>query len=406
MALEVGPPAHGGFCVARHEGRVVFVRHALPGERVLARVTEDRGGSYCRADAVEILAASPDRVEQPCPHARPGRCGGCDWQHATPDAQRRIKRQVVLEQFARIAHVEAGTLLGAVEALPGGMLGWRTRMQFAVDGQGRPGLHKSRSTEVEVLDACPLTLPGLDAAVLGRSWPGFAAIEVAVGDDGRPAVLGHRPAPPGRDRRRRRAPHRVEQLAGPARLDHRLEGHRLAGSAAGFWQVHPHALATFAAAVLDGLRPRPGETVLELFAGAGAMTVALADAVGPSGRVLGLEGSSVAVADARTNLADIPWAEVRAATVDAASVAKCRVAPDLVVLDPPRTGAGRAITEAMMGLAPRAIGYVACDPAALARDVRAALDGGWRLASLRAFDAFPMTAHVECVAVLMPPGAP
>jgi tRNA/tmRNA/rRNA uracil-C5-methylase (TrmA/RlmC/RlmD family) len=282
------------------------------------------------------------------------------------------------------------------------MLGWRTRMQFAVDGRGRAGLHRHRSTDIEVLDRCPLTAPGLDAVVLGRRWRGFAAVEVAVGDDGELAVLGHQPAPPGRDRRRRRGAARVDLVAGPAALEHRLGPHRLTGSAAGFWQVHPAALATFAGAVTDGLRPRAGETVLELYAGAGAMTVALADAVGESGRVVALEGDPAAVADGRLNLRGVPWAEIREAAVDATAVAGSGIRPDLVVLDPPRTGAGRAVTEALLRLGPRAVGYVACDPAALARDVRTAVDRGWRLTSLRAFDAFPMTAHVECVAVLAP----
>jgi tRNA/tmRNA/rRNA uracil-C5-methylase (TrmA/RlmC/RlmD family) len=236
--------------------------------------------------------------------------------------------------------------------------------------------------------------------VLHRRWPGFDAVEVAVGDAGPPAVLGHRPAPPGRDRRRRRRPHRVERLEGPAALEHTLGRHRLSASAAGFWQVHPAALTTFAAALVDELRPRPGDTVLELYAGAGALTAALADAVGESGRIVALEGSRAAVADAERNLLGLPWAQVRHAAVDAAAVAGCGIAPDLAVLDPPRTGAGRAVTEALLALRPRSVGYVACDPAALARDVAVAAESGWRLASLRAFDAFPMTAHVECVAVL------
>jgi tRNA/tmRNA/rRNA uracil-C5-methylase (TrmA/RlmC/RlmD family) len=402
LELDVGAAAAGGSCVARHEGRVVFVRHALPGERVLARVTEDRGGSYLRADAVHVVLASPDRVPEPCPHARPGRCGGCDWQHATPEAQRRLKRSVIVDQFARIAHLEVGSLLSAVEPLPGGMLGWRTRTQFAVDQRGRPGLHKHRSAEIELLDACPLTVPGLDAVVLGRRWPGFGSVEVAAGEEATPAVLGHRAAPRGRDRRRRRAPQRAEQLAGPDRLEHRVAGRRLLVSAAGFWQVHPHALEAFTAAVLDGLRPQPGETVLELYAGAGALTVALAEAVGATGRIVGLEGGRDAVADAGANLREQPWAEVRHAAVDAGTVAGCGLRPDLVVLDPPRTGAGPAVLTAIDALGPRAVGYVACDPAPLARDVRAALDHGWTLAALRAFDAFPMTAHVECFALLVP----
>jgi tRNA/tmRNA/rRNA uracil-C5-methylase (TrmA/RlmC/RlmD family) len=119
IEVDVGAPAHGGSCVARHDGRVVFVRHALPGERVLARVTEDRGGAYCRADAVELLVSSPDRVQPPCPHAGPGRCGGCDWQHASASAQRELKAAIVREQFARLAGIELAAEFHGVEGCTG-----------------------------------------------------------------------------------------------------------------------------------------------------------------------------------------------------------------------------------------------------------------------------------------------
>ena len=142
IELDVGPVAAGGHCVARHEGRVVFVRHALPGERVVALVTEDRGGGFCRADAVRVLTASADRVEPPCPHAGPGRCGGCDWQQASADAQRALKAAVVREQLARLAGLPDVPV--TVEALPGGLLGWRTRVTYAVDAAGRPGLQRAR----------------------------------------------------------------------------------------------------------------------------------------------------------------------------------------------------------------------------------------------------------------------
>ncbi|HEY9472736.1 MAG TPA: TRAM domain-containing protein, partial [Mycobacteriales bacterium] len=147
LELEVGPVAHGGHCVARYDGRVIFVRHALPGERVIAKVTEDTGGSYARADAVRVLEPSPDRVAPACAHAGPGRCGGCDFQHVSPDAQRRLKAAVVREQLARIAGTTDVAV--TVEELPGGPLGWRTRVQFAVDVDGRVGLRRHRSRQVE-----------------------------------------------------------------------------------------------------------------------------------------------------------------------------------------------------------------------------------------------------------------
>ena len=403
LELHVGAPAHGGHCVARigdePHGRVVFVRHALPGERVLARVTEDSGGAFCRADAVDVLEPSPDRVTPPCPHAGPGRCGGCDWQHASGAAQRALKAAVVREQLLRLAGLDVAV---EVEALPGGLLGWRTRTAYAVDAEGWVGLRRHRSHDVERLSACPLGAAGVgDADALQQTWPGLSGVEVACDDDGAVTVLARRPGP-GRQARGRRPPDLVEVREGPERLRHAVGGRTFEIDAAGFWQAHPQAAATFGAAVLDQLRPQPGETALDLYAGAGLFTALLGEAVGPLGRVVGVESSRPAVADAVGNLADLPHAEVRYGRVDGDLVRELDVAADLVVLDPPRAGAGPDVMAAVLAHGPRAIGYVACDPAALGRDIRVAVDANWRLAGLRAFDAFPMTHHVECLALLVP----
>ncbi len=403
LDLDVGGPAAGGSCVARTDGRVVFVRHALPGERVRARVTEDRGGSFCRADAVEVLRPSPDRVTPPCPHAGPGRCGGCDWQHASGPAQRTLKTAVVRDQFTRLAGLDLATeVFAGVEELPGGLLGWRSRIAYAVDREGRPGLLRHGTHEVEQLDGCPLGVPGVgDAGLLAQRWPGLRAVEAVRGDDGVTSVVAHHPAGRARRGRGRRPPDRLEVVAGPPTVRRRVDGHDLAVSATGFWQVHPDAADTLVAAALDVLTPRPGERALDLYAGAGAITASLARAVGPAGTVTGLEGDRQAVADAAANLAGHPWAQVQHARVSAAAVAASGPA-DLVVLDPPRAGAGAEVVAAVAALHPRAVAYVSCDPATLARDVAVLCRLGWRLARLRGFDAFPMTHHVECVAALYP----
>ena len=399
LVLDIGPPGHGGFCVARAEGRVVFVRHTLPGERVRAVVTEDGGRGFCRADAVEVIEPSPDRVVAPCPHAGPGRCGGCDWQHASASAQRGLKAAVVREQFARLAHVELD--LDTVEELPGGLLGWRTRVAYAVGADGVTGLHRHRSHELEPVQHCPLgALEVADA----RSAPAGATGVEAVRGDHEISVLARRPGP-GRQARGRRPPDRIEVIDGPGTVTHRLGAREFRIAAAGFWQVHPAAVGAFAGALLDAVAPRPGESVLDLYAGAGPLTAVLADAVGPTGRVVGIESDAQAVADAGENLAELPQADVRRGRVDAASMAGIDLAPDVVVLDPPRAGAGTQTMAAILDLAPRVIGYVSCDPTTLARDVAVALERGWELASLRAFDAFPMTHHVECVGSLVPPAS-
>ena len=407
LELDVGAVAHGGFCIARHDGRVVFVRHALPGERVRARITEDRGGSFVRADAVQIIVPSPDRVEPPCRYAGAGGCGGCDWQHVTAQRQRELKADVVREQFRRIAGLDVAALLGEVRELPGGMLGWRTRITYAVDGDGRPGLHRHRSGEVVPVAECLLGTAGVgDSAVLRDEWPGLTGVEVTRDDDGTVAVLAHRPGP-GRQARGRRPPDRVEVVRGPDELARTIRGRRFAVGAAGFWQVHPGAADAFGQALLGVLRPAAGETVVDLYCGAGALTAALGTAVGVTGRVVGIEADPEAVRHAQANLADLPWVQVRRGRVDVATIRSLGLSdgpakPDLFVVDPPRAGVGQQVMAELLALTPRAIGYVACDPAALARDVAVAVAAGWRLDALEAIDAFPMTHHVECIARLVP----
>jgi tRNA/tmRNA/rRNA uracil-C5-methylase (TrmA/RlmC/RlmD family) len=289
-----------------------------------------------------------------------------------------------------------------VEELTGGLLGWRTRTTYAVDEAGRPGLHRHRSAEIESIDRCLIGAAGVgDAAALGDNWPGLTGVEVDRGADGAVTLLAHRPGS-GRQSRGRRPPDRVSVLSGPTKLRRELRGRTFEVTAGGFWQVHPAAADALVAALLAATGPTAGDRVLELYAGAGAFTSVLADAVGPAGAVLGLEGAPAAVADAQANLADVPWASVQQGRVTAGSVADALPEPDVVVLDPPRAGAGAAVMRAVLDLGPRTVGYVSCDPATLARDVAVAAEAGWRLATLRAFDAFPMTQHLECVAGLIP----
>lgn len=400
LELEVGSVAAGGACVARApDGRVVFVRHAIPGERVRAVVTATTK-TYLRADAVAVLDASPDRVAPPCRYARPGRCGGCDWQHIALPRQRLLKGELVAEQLQRLSGVTRDVV---VEAVPGDVDGlrWRTRVQFAVDREGRPGLHKHRSHQLEHIDACLIATEAVEAVGAERlSWPGAQAVEVTAAGAQRVAhVVGRRVVDlPDVDAglvvndKPRRVPHGVR---------HDVLGRRFEVSAGGFWQVHPGAAAVLAQAVLDGLDPRPGNSVVDLYAGVGLFAALLADRVGPEGSVLAIEGDRRACADAARNTADQAHAKVRTAAIDAATVRRL-ARPDLVVLDPPRAGAGTEVAQAIVGLVPRRVAYVACDPATFARDLRVFVDAGWAMSSLRAFDVFPMTEHVEVVAILQP----
>jgi tRNA/tmRNA/rRNA uracil-C5-methylase (TrmA/RlmC/RlmD family) len=412
--VQVGAVAHGGFCVARHEGRAVFVRHALPGERVVALVTEGADTDrFLRADAVEVLEASPDRVEAPCPFSGPGQCGGCDWQHATPEAQRRLKAQVVQEQLHRLAKIDREVVVEELPGSPDG-LGWRTRVQFAVDGLGQVGLRKHRSHEVVAVDHCAIAAPEVEeVGVEARSWPGMAGIEViaATGSSDRAVVVTPHAG--------RRVPLveadvpvsvlRGDGKGGTQRIHGRGHVREVAAgrtwrvSGSGFWQVHPAAADTLTAAVLDVVKPRPGETAMDLYCGVGLFAASLAEAVGPDGEVVAVESDAVALADAAANLAGYEQVVLVEARVERAlDQAPEDFEAEVVVLDPPRSGAGRAVVGRIAAVRPRTVAYVACDPAALARDLAYFAEEGYELAGLRAFDLFPMTHHVECVASLVP----
>jgi tRNA/tmRNA/rRNA uracil-C5-methylase (TrmA/RlmC/RlmD family) len=395
--VEVGPVAHGGHCVARHEGQVVFVRHTLPGERVVARVTEGRvGDSFVRADAVDVLEAAPGRVEAPCPYAVPGGCGGCDFQHASLDTQRALKSAVVREQFARVAGLDVDV---DVQPVPGDEAGlrWRTRVEFAVDGAGRAGLRGHRSRDVVPVDDCLIATRGvIDSGVLDTEWPDLESVDVVDAVHPEEPVLVPLPAPEGGG---------GGGLVGELARDGDWEGEYVV-AARGFWQVHPGAASTFLTRVTTLLGAEPGDRVLDLYAGSGLFTMRLGELVAPDGVVLGVEGDRRAVENGSANTEHLDNVEWRANRVDRElrSLVGQDVTADLVVLDPPRTGAGKDVMGLLAQLGPRRVVYVACDPSALARDVKAAGTHGYDLVSLEAWDAFPMTHHVECIAVLEPRG--
>ena len=378
--------AHGGFVVARHFGVVVFVRHALPGERVVALVTEGQEGDrFLRADAVEVLEASPDRVAPPCPFSGPGACGGCDFQHVALPAQRSLKAAVVAEQLHRLAGL---TVEVTVEAVGDDGLDWRTRVQWAVTSDGEVGLRKHRSHDVVPVDDCRIAHPDLPD-VTDTKWPDATEVESIVSSTGQRLRLVT-------------TADGTTYADGPHELTEQAAGRTWQVTGSGFWQVHPAAADTLVAAVLDGLAPEPGERAADLYSGVGLFSGVLAEAVGLTGHVVAVESDPVAVDDARVNLADLPHVSVLADRVDRALGADVVGTRDLVVLDPPRTGAKRDVVAGIARLEPRAVAYVACDPAALARDVAIFAEHGYVLESLRAFDLFPMTHHVECVAVLVP----
>ncbi|MGN2637111.1 class I SAM-dependent RNA methyltransferase [Nocardia takedensis] len=462
--VTLGQPGHGGFCVGRHEGRVVFVRHGLPGEVVRARVTEDRGGSFFRADAVEILSASPDRIAPTCPVSGPGGAGCCDFSFATPAAQRALKATVVAEQLRRVAGIEREIVVEPVTGYPAEVSGgWRTRVRLAVDAHGRAGVHAHRGSGIITDLRCPQPVPGAVDGIAERLWTPGADLVIAVDGDGvrhlvelapaaeqtrprredsaedgadrresgpprggrrgpdrpggstradarRPARrdAGPEPARPADERRgaaaRRAAAHAPRDewvIAGSGRAVEYVAGRRWEVSATGFWQAHRDAAQCYSDLIADWAGLDAGERAWDLYSGAGVFAARLADQVGPDGSVLAVESARSAVADGHAALRDLPWLDLRADRVERwiSGHAGGR-APEVVVLDPPRAGAGKQVVAALSEVGPTRVVHIGCDPASFARDLGLYLAAGYKLREVRAFDAFPATHHVECVALL------
>ena len=390
LILQTGPAANGGSCVARHEGRVVFVRHSLPGERVRARVTRDRG-SYWHADAVEILQASPDRIEPLCPVAGVDGAGCCDLAFAEPRAARALKGQVVANQLEHLGH---HSWTGVAESLGSGAPGgWRSRVRLAVGPDGRAGLHRYHSDDLVTDLRCGQLPDGMLSGLEGPRWVGGGELLVAIDDDGHRHVALSAPGRRG-----------LTTVEGPRRCRQRVGPRIWKLPVNAFWQAHREAPGAYSALVSRWAR-ECGSRAWDLYGGAGLFAAALAEAVGPHGRVLTVDSSRSAAAAAGAALADLSQVKVVCDSVRRFIAGESEPA-DIAVLDPPRAGAGRAVIEGLAGAGVPRVIHIGCEAASFARDIGLYTNNGYHVERIRVFDAFPLTHHVECFALLVRDGAP
>ena len=383
LQVTIEKVAHGGHFIARHDGAVIFVRHAIQGEKCTIQITST-GSSFNRADVVSVETPSEFRVEAPCSFAHRNGCGGCDFQHISAEHQRTLKSDVIAEQFSRIAKME---LRIDVEEV-GESTHWRTRAIATTDRNGKLGFYKSRSHSIAPVTDCIICVEGMSfSEIASRDLKGDVRVEISSSNTGERSIA--------------LAPTRGEEKArlteGPSVLHENVLGRSLEVSQESFWQSHKKAPEVLTQAVLEFAQLKTGEHVLDLYGGVGLFAAAILDAVGPTGHVDLIEGSKVATADAARNFASS--SNITIATGDVAQLLPRITAADVVVLDPPRDGAGKETVAHIARLAPRAIVYVACDPAALARDTAYLADHSYSLVKVRAFDLFPMTHHIECVAL-------
>jgi tRNA/tmRNA/rRNA uracil-C5-methylase (TrmA/RlmC/RlmD family) len=387
LTLTVGAPANGGSCVARHDGRVVFVRYALPGERVRVRVTADRG-SYWHAEAVEVIEASDDRTASLCPIAGVDGAGCCDLAFVRPEAARALKAEVVSNQLARLGdHQWRGTVL---PLSPGGPTGWRTRVRLDVGYDGRAGFHRYRSDELVVDLNCGQLPAGMTDGLAGIAWPPGVHLHIVIDDDNQRHVI--RTARQGRRTS-------TEVVEGNFQAVQRAGRHRWQVPVTAFWQAHRDAARTYSELVSDWAQPGPGMTAWDLYGGVGVFAAVLADAVGESGQVLSVDSSRAASRAARATLADLPQVSVITDSVRRALATQRRGA-DVAVLDPPRAGAGRDVIDLLTAAEVPRVVHIGCEAASFARDIGLYLRHGYAVNRISVFDSFPLTHHIECVALL------
>jgi len=389
LILTTGSPANGGSCVARHEGRVVFVRHALPGERVRVRVTAERG-SHWHAEVVEVLEPSPNRIDSLCPIAGVDGAGCCDLAFAAPEAARKLKADVVANQLARLGGHEWAGVAEPVGST--GAVGWRTRVRLDVGADGRAGFHRYHSPQLVTELACAQVPDGMLGGLDEGRWPAGAQLHVALDDDGVRHVVRTGP--------------RVGRKSEPTQV---VEGQYEAVQRAGdrtwhvpvtaFWQAHRDAAQVYSGLIAEWAQLATGMTAWDLYGGAGVFAAVLANEVGPSGRVVTVDTSRGSARAARAALADLEYVDVVTDSVRRALTAQRRAA-DVAVLDPPRSGAGREVIDLLAAADVPRIIHIGCEAASFARDVGLYKGHGYAVEDVRVFDSFPLTHHVECVAVL------
>ena len=378
VEVEIGPVANGGHFVARHNGQVIFVRHAIEGEIALIEITSV-SAKLARADAISIIKKSPKRVETPCEFSGPGKCGGCDFLHINIEEQLKFKEQIVRELFTRIAKTEIDFSIHSTSPKNG--LNWRTRVEFAVSKKGQIGFYSARTNEVIEISKCLALVPEInDLDIFKRNWRGDDRVEVAATSSGQVNVS--------------RGGRTIE---GQSQLVEKVGNIKFQVSPASFWQGHVNAAEILVNKVLELCELRAGDTVLDLYGGVGLFSKALLTNNAELSKVHLVESNEKATSDARKNLSEFgKIVSIHTGRVEQwlTQIKKC----DVVVLDPPRSGSGELVNKLLIGLSPRRIVYVSCDPASLARDSAQLVSSGYKLGHITGYDLFPNTQHIECVA--------
>jgi 23S rRNA (uracil1939-C5)-methyltransferase len=405
ILLDLTGIAHGGEAMGRHEGKIIFVAGAIPGERARVELVESKG-RWARARLVEVLVPSSDRIEPPCPFFGfgPGYCGGCQWQHIAYPRQLELKREIVRDHLARLARLP-DVPVHPTRAV-GEPYGYRNHVQLVPAGGGYLGYLEHASHRTVAIDNCLLMHPLVDELfmALDLELPELKQVHLRAGvrtreqmivfettDDEPPSIEVDMPvscvflSEGGA----------TLTLVGYGHITEQVAGREFRVSAGSFFQVNTLGAEALVELVRGYLAPQPADVLLDAYCGVGLFGLSLA---GEVARVIGIEAHPASADDFRANAAGLDHVEIIEASVEEA-LARVQGSVNLVVADPPRRGMGREVVEGLARLMPRRIAYVSCDPATLARDAALLTSTGYRLVEAQPVDLFPQTYHVESVAL-------
>ena len=378
------------------DGRAVFVPFVLPDELVKVRIREDKG-NFVRADLMEVIHHSPLRVEPKCRHF--GSCGGCHYQHIANQDQVKFKQAIFIEQLQRLGAITNLDVL--TESSPSPAWNYRNSLQFHLSGKGRLGFQRGGSNEVVEINECHLPCPELNEIwphLQLDALPGLERIDLRCGVDGQALltfISKNSNLPDFSTDRPISAVHLAHGegviLAGSDSLNMKVMDKILRVSAGAFFQVNPLVMEAMVRWLIELVNPSCAITVLDAYCGVGLFSAFLAPLVK---NCIGIESSPAACRDYAFNLDEFSLLELYQGLVEEV-LPLMEIKPDVIVVDPPRSGIERIALEAMLALAPEKIVYGSCNPATLARDAKIILSKGYGLKKSILLDMFPQTYHVE-----------
>lgn len=377
ITLSIGPIAHGGHFISRHNGQVIFVRHAITDEIAIVKITSI-GSKIAFGDAVEILKPSKNRVTAPCKYSSPNLCGGCDFQHISITAQLKLKKLVIQEQFERIGDIKVNPEVLNAEIDSG--LHWRTHLDFAVSNNGKLGLYSFKTKEVVEIDECLIAVDAINKLDIFKNiWDGDERLSVFASSSNKVSI------------------HRSDKkISGPSEINEIVEGNTYNISHGSFWQSHKNAPKILIKKLMEFANLKLGDRVCDLYGGVGLFTAPISKAIGEVGEIHLIESNSRCIKDAKKNFENQKNVIIHHGKVEQ-KLGKIKNI-DVIIMDPPRTGVTKQVINQIIEKMSRSIIYISCDPASLARDTKILLKNSYSLDKIIGLDLFPMTHHIECIA--------